>query len=243
MSVEKNTIIILQQEAAPFTTMFNNVLQGIKNTAALGVYCYLASKPQGWEISKTELQNHFNCGEKHIQSCVNYLKKIGALEVISVRDEKGRIARWSWNLKRNINTECTTESTTPISHSVDNPLRGKGRTINKRILEIKDINKPPIVPQRGTGRFEEFWNCYPRKKAKSLCEKKWRALKLDDIADEILAKLRQQVDLDDEWKRGYIPNPSTYLTQQRWQDEITPAKEIRGVAHAEQWDADSVWNA
>lgn len=141
MSIERNTTTVLQQDPSPFTTMFNDVLQGITNTAALGVYCYLASKPSGWKISKKELQKHFNCGPDHIQTCINHLKAIGVLEVIAVRKENGHFGQWIWNLKRHIPTDCTIGTTTRETHSVVNTPNGESDPINKRDIEIKDINK------------------------------------------------------------------------------------------------------
>jgi hypothetical protein len=136
MSIEKITKMTLQHEPQPFTTMFNEVLQGIKNTAALGVYCYLASKPSGWNISKVELQAHFDCGEKHIRSCFKYLKTIGAIETIANKDENGRFTEWITVLKRSLNKE---QSSMPKMDIVEDVQCGKGSTIKERDIQIKDI--------------------------------------------------------------------------------------------------------
>lgn len=148
MSIEKNTKNTLQHEEAPFTTLINEVLNNIRHTGALGVYCYLASKSSGWNICKKQLQNHFGCGRKHIDSCFKYLKEIGVIHILMIRDSKGRAIGWETILKRTLpaqhiqNTQKVHSgelSRIPISHNVENPDCGKGTPINKRYIEIKDI--------------------------------------------------------------------------------------------------------
>lgn len=154
MSIERNTTPVLQQDASPFTTMFNDVLQGITNTAALGVYCYLASKSSGWEINKKELRRHFQCGREHIQMCFNNLRELGLIEIVTIRDKKGRIVSCLWNLKRHIPTNCTNESARRVSRTTDNPSDGKSAPINKRYKEIKDINNKSIAKNKKFGLSE-----------------------------------------------------------------------------------------
>lgn len=77
---------------------------------------------------------------------------------------------------------------------------------------------------RNMGMFDSFWELYPSKKAKKKCMEIWKRRKLDSIAPLILDNLRKQVDGDDTWKRGFVPNPSTYLNQDRWEDEISQPK-------------------
>jgi hypothetical protein len=101
--------------------------------------------------------------------------------------------------------------------------------LNKR---NKKNTKPPISPkgdvavdnfseQGAQEPFEEFWRIYPNKKGKKPAKDRWKRRNLDDKLPLILSKLKQQVTEDDSWKRGFIPNPLTYINQERWDDEIT----------------------
>lgn len=71
-------------------------------------------------------------------------------------------------------------------------------------------------------RFAEFWAIYPagpRKVNKRGCEAKWKARKLDGIADVILSGLRKWVH-SQVWQEkdgAFIPMPSTWLNQDRWE--------------------------
>ncbi len=102
-----------------------------------------------------------------------------------------------------------------------------------------DLN--PTTKNQPT-RFERFWQRYPSKKAKKLCREIWSRKKLDNMYLVIMERLSAQIDLDANWRKGYIPNPSTYLNQERWYDDISgqqkklmkPEGEIRfenGVAY------------
>jgi len=74
--------------------------------------------------------------------------------------------------------------------------------------------------------FDDFWAVYPKKDAKQAAVKAWLKLKPDDdLKQAIIAGVQR--DIDGRWKgaeRRYIPNPTTYLNQRRWEDEITPTK-------------------
>jgi hypothetical protein len=63
----------------------------------------------------------------------------------------------------------------------------------------------------------EFWNPYPRKIARSLCLGIWKRRQLDEQADEVIAGVKRW-NASDQFQRNIIPNPSTFLNQERWKD-------------------------
>ena len=68
--------------------------------------------------------------------------------------------------------------------------------------------------------FNTFWAAYPRKTGKGAARTAWAKNNLPPIAD-ILAALRKAI-LSPDWQKEqgkYIPNPSTWLNQGRWEDE------------------------
>ena len=73
--------------------------------------------------------------------------------------------------------------------------------------------------QRAAARFADFWSAYPVKKGKAAAERAWRAKGCDAHADRIIAHVRRMQADDDDWRRGYVPHGSTYVTGERWQDE------------------------
>lgn len=71
-----------------------------------------------------------------------------------------------------------------------------------------------------TSRFEEFWKIYPKKIAHKPCEAKWKARRLDRLADQIIENVRDRIEGDSQWLKGFVPNPLTYINQDRWDDPI-----------------------
>ena len=68
-------------------------------------------------------------------------------------------------------------------------------------------------------RFEDFWKVYPNKRDKKKALEVWKRRKLDADADEIIKDIRARKRMDDIWKNGYVPLPTTYLRGDRWEDE------------------------
>jgi hypothetical protein len=67
-----------------------------------------------------------------------------------------------------------------------------------------------------TEDFTIFWSAYPKKTGKDAAYKSWTKAK--PRLDDVMYALSWQQE-SDQWKRGYIPNPATYLNQGRWKDE------------------------
>jgi hypothetical protein len=75
--------------------------------------------------------------------------------------------------------------------------------------------------------FDTFWEHYPRKTAKVLALRAFGpALKKTTLAVMLASVERSQQ--SDQWRRGFIPHPATWLRQERWTDElpVTPAKPV-----------------
>lgn len=75
--------------------------------------------------------------------------------------------------------------------------------------------------------FERFWEIYPRKVGK---EKAREALLSCGVPlPKILSSLQQQLHCD-QWQREkgrFIPNPATWLQEQRWEDVMTVSSESK----------------
>lgn len=88
-----------------------------------------------------------------------------------------------------------------------NTSKGKERKVKER----KEINIP----------FSVFWQAYNKKEGKVIAEQKWD--KLSDIDRELIMKTLPVFLLKIRDKK-YQPNPSTYLNQKRWMDDIEDIK-------------------
>lgn len=83
----------------------------------------------------------------------------------------------------------------------------------------KEKKSAPIDPTL----FESFWQEYPKKVAKQHAKQCFEKLKpTKELLDIMLAAIKKQKKCK-QWKEEngkFIPNPSTWLNQGRWMDEV-----------------------
>lgn len=86
---------------------------------------------------------------------------------------------------------------------------------------ITSINNKPYSPLEA---FELFWNLYPKKNGKKPSSEKFLKLieKSPELAEVIINDLiaRKQTTTWTKDNGKYVPNATTYLNQERWQDEL-----------------------
>lgn len=70
------------------------------------------------------------------------------------------------------------------------------------------------------GRFDDFWAAYPKKVKRKPSQELWNRKKLDSLADRMLQDIAMRLSSDRRWTEGFIPDPTTYLNQERWTDAI-----------------------
>jgi len=95
------------------------------------------------------------------------------------------------------------------------------RVRNRPLPTLFDL--PGGEPPDADTPFERFWRAWPshkRKGAKPYCQRIWNRKSLDSVADTVLAALEAFKKLDD-WQSGkFVPMPSTWLTQDRWDCDL-----------------------
>ena len=111
-------------------------------------------------------------------------------------------------------------------------IESKTKANQKQIaseIEIEKENECYIPPKspKGDDAFEMFWKAYPKKVGKGAAKKAFSKVKVP-VETLVSAVNRQKCSL--QWSKDdgqYIPLPTTWLNQGRWEDEITtlPAEE------------------
>ena len=61
---------------------------------------------------------------------------------------------------------------------------------------------------------------YPKKVKKKESLKVWEQRKLNATADMLIADVINRIASSMSWKDGFVPDPTTYLRNDRWEDEI-----------------------
>ncbi len=70
--------------------------------------------------------------------------------------------------------------------------------------------------------FEEFWKAYPTHVNKKRCIPLWEKINPDET---LLRKMLDSIEAwkkSNQWRKGYIPNPDTWLRNEKWNDEVPP---------------------
>ena len=77
--------------------------------------------------------------------------------------------------------------------------------------------------------FKKFWESYPKKVGKPVAEKSFKKLKpTESLLKEILQGLNKYKETE-QWQKDngqFIPNPATFLNQQRWEDQVEIEEEV-----------------
>lgn len=127
------------------------------------------------------------------------------------------------DVTRDVTSDVTEAShVTPLAHVENIPLRLV--TTGKKISsEPKGSSQRACAIAKPNG-FARFWEAYPEKVGKRAAEQAYaKALTRIEGPDPpavIMAGLARA-----RWREGYIPHPTTWLNQDRWEDEPAPRNE------------------
>lgn len=101
--------------------------------------------------------------------------------------------------------------------------RGTEEQRNRGTEEVKTSSKPPASTPTPS-LFDQFWEWYPRKVGKDAARKAWdsarRRTDQQNIIDGI-ERFRLDPNLP---AKEFIPHPSTWLNEGRWDDEPLPVR-------------------
>ena len=84
----------------------------------------------------------------------------------------------------------------------------------------KRKEEPPLPPKGESVSFLKFWNAYPRKVGKKAAASAWTRARLSGSVDLVLAAIELQK-RSEQWTKNagqFIPHPTTWLNQGRWDD-------------------------
>lgn len=116
-----------------------------------------------------------------------------------------------------------------ISTDVEQTLNGTPTNHKPLTINHKPVtNKEPR--SLADARFAAFWAAYPKKVGKGPAEKAWAKIKpTDDLLLTMVSAINQQSKSEQWAKDGgvFIPNPATWLNQQRWLDELPLSSPVK----------------
>lgn len=109
-----------------------------------------------------------------------------------------------------------------------------------RVTDASPTRREEGKGREGKGKehasaFDAFWEAWPkseRKQDKAKCAEKFKAGKLADVLDAILADIEVKKRTD-KWQQGYIEAPEVYLNNRRWEDGVTPGSAVLTPANTD----------
>lgn len=212
----------LTKQRAPFTQVPNELLNDHTiSLKAKGLWALMDSKPDGWTFYESALAKECKEGKEAISSGLDELVEAGWLRRSGGREEgTHRFTAYDYELLVTRDGKAVTEN--PSRETRD----GKPATSNTEERN-KEEDIPPVVPQSPLG-FDAFWQAYPLKVGKPKALASWNKQKLEAISGDVLGGL-DRWKRSSQWKRDggkFIPHPTTFLNQRRWEDSPEPERAV-----------------
>lgn len=182
MSFEAMAMVVTVENISPINKL---ILILLSNYADENNKCF----PSYEKISKLA-----NCSRRTAVRSINKLEEIGLVSIqkrrLSNNDNQSNIYTINRPSVR-MSPPSDKDSTTP-SDSVTPPsdtMSPNTITLNNQLVNTS------------IDRFPEFWDVYPKghRVSKGLCISKWKLLKLDAIADEIIADVLTRTKESNKW--------------------------------------------
>ena len=126
----------------------------------------------------------------------------------------------------------TERGRTPSLPNLTQPNQHNQTKPNQHNPTLPNQTKPSAAPAESLEQtFAAFWNEYPRKVGKTKCFDVWKKLKPSaELVEKIMAAVMAQKQTAQWQKDGgaYIPHPTTWLNQGRWDDEVPEVRHQEG---------------
>lgn len=131
------------------------------------------------------------------------------------------ISLLGWNEHQQIRVDRRKPSLIPPP--TDNHLTTNGIPPDNHLTTngIRNIIEDNIIEDNIIDRFEIFWEHYPRKVAKQKALKSFKKISPDDKLFQKMLNAVEEYKNTKQWQnKEFIPHPTTWLNQCRWEDEI-----------------------
>lgn len=196
---------------------------------AKGLLILLMSHTDGWRISLQSLTGASPDGITAIRTAVQELENAGYLNRILVRNDKSQVEGAEWIISDPFNIQVIESNDYALENLTSENLTSGNLTLKNTISKNtnnKEHNKEDI--------FESFWQIYPRKIAKGAARTAFEKACKKESAETILQVATFYANKPDLPDLQFIPHPSTWLNQERWNDDLNAS----GVSNATQLASD-----
>ena len=194
-------------------------------------------------VSYQEIADFLNIDKGKVKRAIQSFRDDTLIDTRTDR-QKSLISLVNWDiLQSNTDTRIDTEYDTQVTHQRhtiqetenEKEKRSKREKVKEKEINKNDknvINNNPLYPPRDEeahihsikdNLFDLFWQSYPKKIGKGYAKKCFDKIKPSkELVDTMIEAINVQKK-SEMWQRDkgqYIPNPSTWLNQQRWLDDL-----------------------
>jgi DNA-binding transcriptional MocR family regulator len=204
---------------------------------AVRVYGVLARHgmdPESCYPSHAAIAQRVGCAQRSVQRPLRELEDAGWITRVARYDERGDRRSDGFIVR----VEPAQDNAPPAQESVDppaqdnaHPPRSGARSKESHENESNEERVLALVASSSADRFDEFWEAYPSSRDKAAAQKAWtKALKKASADDIIAGALRYRDDPGRDPR--YTKYAQGWLTDERWNDEVSPAEQPRPRAFA-----------
>lgn len=191
---------------------------------ARGLLVIILSLPPKWKLTVSGLVTVTGAGETAVRAGLRELEKYGYVQCTRARDSKGRIGCMDYIIRE---VPLNEENPKVENPKVENPEVEKPELENLGVVST-DIVSTNDMDSLQSRYFKVFWNTYPKHIKIKETKEYWNKLPVDiDLYDKIIKSVTDYKKTEQWLDPTYIPNPLTYLRDERWRDEITHVKAIK----------------
>lgn len=187
---------------------------------AKAVYLYMRSHLDGWDLNTSKIAEALSLDRKTVQSAVNDLIESGYLTRAQKRGEDGRMVTVEYTIFAEAQSvDQKTDNGTLVGKNY--PVGGENFPNEwGKIGPHKKTTKKTTIEDQSPA-FDEWWEVYPKKVGKGAARTAYRKAVKKVNPDTLIARTRTAKSLweRDKTERRFIPNPATWLNQERWEDE------------------------
>lgn len=188
----------------------------------------MLSLPDTWDYSVRGMAIILDISKDTMSKYLREIESAGYLKRIQPHNEKGAFAKAKYIITDNPG-DFGEEGNAEACHNLSAPVKSP----QKKRTEEKNVKKKQTKKSSSEldMLFERFWKAYPKKRDKLRARKAWEKLAPDMELCRVMAAALEQQKLSNDWRKeggAYIPNPSTWLNNRRWEDEPDETPEAGG---------------
>lgn len=173
----------------------------------------------GW--SEVKLAERWKWGRGKVRRFLRFLEKQNMIEVIQQNNCITTLINVI-NYERYQNHD--TADDTADGQQKPEKAGKKKEPSTKEVGGKVNVSGITMTPEQAE-LFDEFWQAYPkeRRTGKGAAVKAWVKIGVDALLSARMVQALEKLKLTDQWNRDggqYIPLPTTWLNQCRWEDDI-----------------------